>query len=44
VRRGCEGFCPCIVWLGQFDWMVARFNGVTDKNNFRYSGVLVLHF
>lgn len=30
--------------LGQFDWMITRFNGVTDKNNFRYSGGLVLHF
>jgi len=30
--------------LGQFDWMVTRFNGFTDKNSFRYSAGLVLHF
>jgi len=32
------------VRLGQFDWMVTRFNGFTDKNNFRYSAGLVLNF
>jgi hypothetical protein len=30
--------------LGQFDWMVTRFNGFTDKNSFRYSAGLVLRF
>jgi hypothetical protein len=32
------------VRLGQFDWMVTRFNGFTDKNSFRYSAGLVLRF
>jgi hypothetical protein len=30
--------------LGQFDWMVTRFSGLTEKNNFRYSAGLVLRF
>ena len=32
------------VRLGQFDWMVTRWNGFTHKNNFRYSAGLVLTF
>ena len=32
------------VRLGQFDWMVTRFNGFTSKNSFRYSAGLVLSF
>jgi hypothetical protein len=30
--------------LGQFDWMVTRFNGVSDKNNMRLSTGLVMRF
>lgn len=30
--------------LGQFDWMVTRFNGFTDKKNVRFSTGIVLHF
>lgn len=30
--------------LGQFDWMLTRFNGVTDKKNVRFSTGLVLNF
>lgn len=34
-----------IAWrLGQFDWMVTRFNGFTDKKNVRFSTGIVLHF
>jgi len=29
---------------GQFDWMVMHWNGVTHKNNFRYSAGIVLAF
>jgi hypothetical protein len=29
---------------GQFDWMIAHANSVTDKNNFRYSAGLVFTF
>jgi hypothetical protein len=29
---------------GQFDWMIAHSNSVTDKNNFRYSAGLVFTF
>jgi hypothetical protein len=32
------------VRLGQFDWMVTHWNGVTYKNNFRYSAGLTLSF
>jgi hypothetical protein len=32
------------VRLGQFDWMVTHWNGVTYKNDFRYSAGLVLTF
>jgi hypothetical protein len=32
------------VRVGQLDWMITRFNGVTDKSNFRYSAGAVLHF
>ncbi len=32
------------VRVAQLDWMVTRFNGVTDRENFRYSAGAVLHF
>ncbi len=30
--------------LGQFDWMMTRFSGVTDKKNVRFSSGLVFNF
>ena len=34
-----------VAWcVGQFDWMVTRFSGFTDKKNVRFSTGLVLRF
>lgn len=38
------GAGPLAFRLGQFDWMVTRFSGFTDKNNVRFSTGLVIRF
>jgi hypothetical protein len=38
------GSGPIAFRVGQFDWMVTRFSGFTDKNNVRFSTGLVIRF
>jgi hypothetical protein len=38
------GAGPLAFRVGQFDWMVTRFSGFTDKSNVRFSTGLVIRF
>lgn len=38
------GTGPIAFRVAQFDWMVTRFSGFTDKNNVRFSTGLVIRF
>jgi len=42
--EGAKQYRAISARLAQVDWMTTRFSGITDRNNIRYSGGLVLRF